>query len=165
MKCQWRNAFHHTLTVENILLPYLFPAFHVVGYERTRYNWIVIKLWEGKRLRFSYRNYMYFNLKRLWCIGKNTHFISDLGNSGFFSLWDPEIDGFTRYTERTGSWRRESMDILTFTIDHVWNLLKQKGMGGVCIFKNKLIKHYCGVSPLLPPCYARGWKMLLALGQ
>lgn len=61
------------------------------------------------------------------------HFILDLGNSRFFSLWDPEIDGFTRYTERTGSWRRESMDILTFTIDHVWNLLNHI-RGGVFVY-------------------------------
>lgn len=57
------------------------------------------------------------------------HIIQNLGNSGFFSLWDPEIDGFTRGADWTGGWRRESVHILTFTIDHVCNLIKENTFG------------------------------------
>lgn len=64
------------------------------------------------------------------CAGKTPsiillHIIQYLGNSGFFGLWDPEIDGFTRGAGWTGGWRRESVHVLTFTIDyHVCSLVK-----------------------------------------
>lgn len=48
--------------------------------------------------------------------------IHNLGNKRFFCMWDPEIDGFTRSADWTGGWRRQSVHILTFTVNHVCDL-------------------------------------------
>lgn len=57
---------------------------------------------------------------------ENTQIIQNLGNCGFFSLWDPEIDGFARWTDCTGSWWRQSVHILALTVHHVCNLERDK---------------------------------------
>lgn len=56
----------------------------------------------------------------------NSHanIIQNLGNIGFLCLRDPEINGFTRGADWTRGWGRESVHILTFTIDHVCDLVK-----------------------------------------
>lgn len=56
----------------------------------------------------------------------------NLGNSWFFSRWDPEIDGFTRGVDWTGSRRRKSVHILTFTVDCVRNLGRKKKKKDYC---------------------------------
>lgn len=52
--------------------------------------------------------------------------IQNLCNCGFFSLRDPKIDRFTRWTDCTGSWWRQSVYILALTIHHVCNLERDK---------------------------------------
>lgn len=70
-------------------------------------------------------------LMKMFCmiasfLKENTQIIQNLCNCGFFSLWDPEIDGFTRWTDCTGSWWRQSVHILGLTVHHVCNLERDK---------------------------------------